>query len=192
MTIYDFKPKFQALLRPLVQKLHKKGVSPNQITIFALLLSFFGGLVVYMAQDNFLLLIAIPFIMLIRMALNAMDGILAKEYDLISDTGAVLNELGDVLSDIMLYLPFIFILNPFIVIAFVILSILSEFVGVLYQAIFGERRYNGPMGKSDRAFVIGFIALVLVFFQGGLLFVNILLSLCIFLLFVTLFNRMRR
>ncbi|MBN2768709.1 MAG: CDP-alcohol phosphatidyltransferase family protein [Campylobacterales bacterium] len=192
MTIYDLKPKFQALLKPIVKKLYEIGITPNQVTIGALLLSFLGGFIVFLAQKNHLLLIIIPFIMFIRMALNAIDGILAKEYNLTSDTGAILNELGDVLSDILLYLPFIFILNPLILIAFVILAILSEFTGVLYQAIFGKRRYNGPMGKSDRAFVIGLISVLLAFSDKALLFSNILLALSVFLLFLTLFNRLKR
>jgi CDP-diacylglycerol---glycerol-3-phosphate 3-phosphatidyltransferase len=191
MTIYDLKPKFQALLRPIVKKLYKKGISPNQVTIAALILSFIGGFFVLLAQKNHTLLLIIPFIMFIRMALNAIDGILAKEHNLTSDKGAVLNELGDVLSDVLLYLPFIFILNPFIVIAFIILSILSEFIGVLYWAVYNERRYNGPMGKSDRAFVIGFISLIVALFSNALFFSNIILSLAIFLLLLTLYNRIK-
>jgi CDP-diacylglycerol--glycerol-3-phosphate 3-phosphatidyltransferase len=34
------------------------------------------------------------------MALNAIDGMLAREHDMQSPLGAMLNELGDVLSDV--------------------------------------------------------------------------------------------
>jgi CDP-diacylglycerol--glycerol-3-phosphate 3-phosphatidyltransferase len=191
MTIYDLKPKFQTLLRPIVEKLYEKSITPNQVTIMALILSFFGGLIVFLAQNNHTLLLVVPFVMFIRMALNAIDGILAKEYNLTSQKGAVLNELGDVVSDIFLYLPFIFILNPYIVITFIILSILSEFIGVLYWAVYAKRRYDGPMGKSDRAFVIGFISFVVVLFSNALLLANIVLSFAILLLFITLYNRLK-
>ena len=39
------------------------------------------------------------------MALNALDGMLAREFNQKSRLGAVLNELGDVVSDTALYLP---------------------------------------------------------------------------------------
>ena len=44
---------------------------------------------------------------------------------------------------------------------FVFAAILTEFVGVLVQTIGGGRRYDGPMGKSDRAAVIGLVAFLL-------------------------------
>ena len=34
-SIYDLKPKFQGLLRPLVRSLAKGGVTANQVTIVA-------------------------------------------------------------------------------------------------------------------------------------------------------------
>ena len=40
-------------------------------------------------------------------------------------------------------------------IAFTLAATLTEFCGVLGSALGGPRRYEGPMGKSDRALVIG-------------------------------------
>ena len=39
MSIYALKPKFQNLLRPLVRQLVAKGVTANQVTLIACLLS---------------------------------------------------------------------------------------------------------------------------------------------------------
>jgi CDP-diacylglycerol--glycerol-3-phosphate 3-phosphatidyltransferase len=39
------------------------------------------------------------------------------------------------------------------------LAILSEFAGVLGPAIGASRRYDGPLGKSDRALVFGALGL---------------------------------
>ena len=38
-SVYDVKPKFQALLRPAVGALARAGVTANQVTVFAALLS---------------------------------------------------------------------------------------------------------------------------------------------------------
>ncbi|MDP8078847.1 CDP-alcohol phosphatidyltransferase family protein [Phocoenobacter skyensis] len=188
MTIYDLKPKFQQLLMPLVNILHKRGVSPNQVTIMAILLSALGGLCVLASVDNTTLLLLIPVILFVRMALNAIDGLLAKEFNQKTKFGAVLNELGDVISDSFLYLPFVYILDPVFVVIFVVLAILSEFSGVLSWAIIGERRYNGPMGKSDRAFLLGLLSVLIAFFDAFYI-ANILLSISIILLLLTIYNR---
>ena len=35
--------------------------------------------------------------------------------------------------------------------------------GVLAEVTSGERRYDGPMGKSDRAFLIGAVSVLILF-----------------------------
>jgi phosphatidylglycerophosphate synthase len=77
------------------------------------------------------ILLAIPAVMFVRMALNAIDGMLAKEHDMKSDAGAMLNEMSDVLSDAALYLPFALItgVSASWVVLFVIMAILTEMAG---------------------------------------------------------------
>jgi len=163
MTIYDLKPRFQALLRPIVDELYAKGVTPNQVTWAALILSIVIGALVAMTHGETWTLLLIPFVMFIRMALNAIDGILAKEHDMMSNEGAMLNELGDVISDVVLYLPLAFIagISPGLVVLFVVIGLFSEVAGILGAVIGETRRYDGPMGKSDRAFVVGLLALLI-------------------------------
>ena len=162
-TIYDLKPAFQNLLRPIVRALARAGVTPNQITYAALALSFIAGGAVALTHGAAWTLLTIPAVMFVRMALNAIDGMLAKEHDMKTDAGAMLNEMSDVLSDVALYLPFALIggVSALWVVLFVIVAILTEMAGVLGALIGGVRRYDGPMGKSDRAFVIGSLSLIL-------------------------------
>lgn len=162
-SIYDIKPAFQNFLRPIVVGLANIGVTPNQITYAALFLSFIAGSAIALTHGASWALLAIPAVMFVRMALNAIDGMLAKEHDMKSDAGAMLNEMSDVLSDAALYLPFALIdgVSALWVVLFVIMAILTEMAGVLGALIGGVRRYDGPMGKSDRAFVIGALSLVL-------------------------------
>jgi len=162
MTIYDLKPAFQNLLRPLVNKLAMMGITPNQITWAALILSVVIGLLIALFEGSRWVLFLVPLALFIRMALNALDGMLAKEHDMKSDYGAILNEMGDVVSDAALYLPLALIagVNAVAVVFFVIVGIFTEMVGVLGAAIGKERRYDGPMGKSDRAFLVGLLTLL--------------------------------
>lgn len=165
MSIYDLKPKFQNLLRPLVIKLEQRGVTANQVTLTACAISVILGLMLTALSDYNWLSILIPIWLFVRMALNAIDGMLAREFNQKSRLGGYLNEITDVVSDAALYLPFAFV-YPFdaLQIGLIIwLSALTEFCGVLGQVQGKTRRYDGPLGKSDRAFLFGVLGLVYAF-----------------------------
>ena len=161
MSIYLLKPRFQALLRPAVAAMASAGVTANQVTLAACVISLVLGLGLYAAGAPQAGLALIPLWMLVRMAFNAIDGMLAREFGQASKLGAFLNGLTDVVSDAALYLP-LALLAPFSAVwvgAFIVLAGLSEFAGALGPTVGATRRYDGPMGKSDRAFAVGAIAL---------------------------------
>ncbi|MGD0098578.1 MAG: CDP-alcohol phosphatidyltransferase family protein [Terracidiphilus sp.] len=161
-SIYALKPGFQSLLRPMVNGLARCGVTANQITLAALLLSLAAGALIGWAHGGRMLLI-LPLVLFVRMALNAMDGMLAREHNQKSASGAIFNELGDVVADAGLYLPMAMVpaFDPRLVVCIVILSILTEMTGVIGVQIGASRRYDGPLGKSDRAFLFGLMGLLL-------------------------------
>ncbi len=162
-TIYDLKPRFKALLRPVCRGLAGAGVTANQVTVAAVVLSALGGgWIVWSPQSN-LPLLALPAVLFVRMALNAIDGMLAREFDMKSRLGAVLNEMGDVLSDAVLYLPLGLLAGvpAWGVGGVVLVGTMTEMVGVVSVQIGGSRRYDGPFGKSDRAFGFGLLGLLL-------------------------------
>lgn len=193
-TVYDLKPAFQGTLRPLTSLLARGGVTANQVTIAAALLSIAYGCWLCLDATNRIALAGLPLALFIRMALNAIDGMLAREHNQISKLGGLLNELGDVVSDAALYLPMAFhpAIDARLVVLFVLMAVLTEFTGVLTLVRAGDRRYDGPMGKSDRALfwgTAGFIGAIGIpfgnWFNGALL-------LCMLLLVLTAVNRARR
>ncbi|EIP99538.1 phosphatidylglycerophosphate synthase [Opitutaceae bacterium TAV1] len=162
MTIYELKPRFQALLRPLARLLFRSGVTANHVTLGAMALSVAAGLLVVW-QPRPLVLLVLPVVLFVRMALNAIDGMLAREFGQKSRLGAILNETTDVVSDAALYLPFAWLPGgvPWLVFVCVLLAALTEMIGLQGLTLGASRRYDGPMGKSDRAFVFGAYALVI-------------------------------
>jgi CDP-diacylglycerol--glycerol-3-phosphate 3-phosphatidyltransferase len=165
MTLYDIKPAFQDLLRPACNTLARVGITANQVTLAALALSVATGIALLLLREERWVLLLVPAALLVRMALNAIDGMLAREHHMQSALGGLLNELGDVISDIALYVPFGLVagVSPVAVNAAVVLAVLSEMTGVVAVQIGASRRYDGPMGKSDRAFAFGLLATVLGF-----------------------------
>ena len=193
MSIYDLKPKFQNLLRPLVIKLEQRGVTANQVTLTACAISVILGLILTALSGYHWLFVLIPIWLFVRMALNAIDGMLAREFNQKSRLGGYLNEITDVLSDAALYLPFAFI-SPFdgLQIGLIIwLSALTEFCGVLGQVQGKTRRYDGPLGKSDRAFLFGVLGLVYVFVPTLPDFLYWLVWIAIILLIATCVKRVK-
>ncbi|MES9944689.1 MAG: CDP-alcohol phosphatidyltransferase family protein [Candidatus Thiodiazotropha sp.] len=193
LSIYDIKPRFQALLRPLANSLAAAGVSANSVTLLAMAISVSIGLWLVFARPVALAFLILPVWLFLRMALNAIDGMLAREHGQKTILGAYLNELTDVISDAALYLPFAFI-APFdaLWVGLVIwLSALSEMTGALGPMVGASRRYDGPMGKSDRAFVFGALGLWLGLSDGLPDWIYWLMPLLALLIVINIINRIR-
>lgn len=192
MTLYKIKPAFQALLRPMMYWLEKHHVIANQVTLAAMVISFLvGGILMIFPHPGLFYLL--PIVLFIRMALNALDGMLARECNQKSRLGAILNEIGDVLSDVALYLPFIFLANSNapLVLVMLFIMVLTEFCGILVQTINGTRNYAGPLGKSDRALVFGSWGLVLAIWPQLVSWNNLVWGIATLLLVWTVINRCR-
>ena len=193
-SVYDLKPAFQGLLRPLVRGLARAGVTANQVTLAAMLLSLATGAAIALGPKRTGLLLLLPLVLFLRMALNAIDGMLAREHDQKTRLGAVLNELGDVVSDAALYLPLALVpgFSAPLVVLIVLFAALSEMTGVITQTLGASRRYDGPMGKSDRALVFGAVGLALGLGLSGAAWLNQVLGIVLLLLVWTVVNRTRR
>jgi len=193
-SIYQLKPRFQALLRPGVERLHARGVTANQVTVSAAVVSLLLGLLLTWLSHITWLFILIPIWMLLRMALNAVDGMLAREFGQQSTLGAYLNELCDLIADAALYLPFALLAGvwPSLVVLVVLSATISEYAGVMGPLAGASRRYDGPMGKSDRAFAFGVLGTGVAFGLLGAPWINGLLLVILALSLYTLYNRVRQ
>jgi CDP-diacylglycerol---glycerol-3-phosphate 3-phosphatidyltransferase len=192
-SVYDLKPAFQGLLRPLCRALARAGVTANQVTVGAAVLSLAAGCLIAWRPAARWPLLLLPAVLLARMALNALDGMLAREHGMKSALGGILNELGDVVSDAALYLPLARVpgVEPALVVAMVTLAALTEMTGVVAVQIGASRRYDGPMGKSDRALVLGAAGLALGLGAPAARFMDVLLALLLLLLAATVVRRAR-
>lgn len=194
MTLYELKPRFQNLLRPVTGALFRAGVTANQVTTAAMLACVGYGLWLLLAPAGPWPYLLLPLFLLLRMALNAIDGMLAREYQQQSHAGAILNEVGDVVSDACLYAPFFLLPGASLALGATVLflALLTEFVGLLGHVTGAGRRYDGPLGKSDRALVFGALALLLAAGVPLAPWMNPLSAALCTLLALTCWNRARR
>jgi CDP-diacylglycerol---glycerol-3-phosphate 3-phosphatidyltransferase len=193
-SIYDIKPAFQNLLRPIVRAIVRAGGTANQVTAGAAVGSAAVGAAIALFPDRAWPLLLLGPWQFVRMALNAIDGMLAREHGQKTALGAVINELGDVISDTALYLPFALVpgfSGPLVVII-VVLAGLTEMTGVVCVLAGASRRYDGPFGKSDRAFAFGAIGLIAGLGVPTGAWANWVLVAMVALLVATVVNRARR
>lgn len=192
ISVYSLKPKFQQLLTPVLELLHRRQITANTITLAAIAWSVILALLLFLSPQHPVCLLAVAFGLLIRMALNALDGMMARTYKQQSKLGEILNELGDVVSDTVIFcglfaFPFS---NKAVIVLFIVLSIINEFAGVLAKVISGERRYDGPMGKSDRALVVGLWCIIYFIFPAVSAGFNGMMAIAILLLLLGAYKRL--
>jgi CDP-diacylglycerol---glycerol-3-phosphate 3-phosphatidyltransferase len=160
--IYQVKPAFQRSLGGIEQWLVARRVHPDRLTYAALVLSIGGGAALYLAPEHRWLLALVPIVVLVRTALNALDGLVAKRTGLARPWGEVLNEFCDRVADVAimggvaLAAPTLHLLGA----AVVVLMLLTSYLAILSKAAGGRRQYAGPMGKADRMLLLGLTAVV--------------------------------
>lgn len=190
ISVYKIKPYFQKSLMPILNALHRRNITANQITVFAILFSIVLAILFWYADLYHFFFLLLPIGLLIRMALNALDGMMARLFNQTSKKGELLNEVGDVFSDFILFIPLLKFQseNLYLIVLFIGLSIINEFAGLMGKVLGGERRYDGPMGKSDRALVLGIYGLLMflhVNMSGVSLYLFIIVNLLLLLSTIT-------
>ncbi len=157
ISVYKLKPKFQQLLMPILTFLHRRKITANQITIGSVVLSLLIAVMFWYADRMPILFLALPIGLFMRMAFNALDGMMARLFNQMSKKGEVLNEVGDLLSDVVIFFPLLKFHSEslYLVVGFIVLSVINEFCGLIGKVVANDRRYDGPMGKSDRALLLG-------------------------------------
>jgi CDP-diacylglycerol--glycerol-3-phosphate 3-phosphatidyltransferase len=193
ISTYKIKPKFQQMLMPLLKMLRNMGVSPNALTLMAVLLSFVIGYLFWSSAEHHSYFLFVAIGLLLRMMLNALDGMMARIYNLQSKLGEILNEVGDIVSDIVIFFPLIVFenLDVKLSIAFISLSIVNEFCGIMAKVVSGDRRYDGPMGKSDRALLIGVICIISYFTSDINIYINYIIGVASLLMIVSSYARLK-
>jgi len=161
MQIYKVKAQFQRVLNPVKNIFIKLKISPTAINVWAVVFSILMGLAFFYSSQYRLLLIAVPFLAFLRIAYNALDGMVARETKAKNQKwGEVLNESLDRLSDICVFvgLAFTSYMNFQLVAVCLIVTLFSSYLGIVSKAAGGKRMYSALMGKADRMFYLSVAA----------------------------------
>ncbi|MGH2812460.1 MAG: CDP-alcohol phosphatidyltransferase family protein [Actinomycetota bacterium] len=154
--LYGLKPWFVARLGRAEDALIERKVTPDALTYAAVAASCgaAGAIVagaVLGAPPLWLLVAPFGFT---RLALNALDGSVARRTGQSSPYGAALNEVCDRLSDVVMIVATVAVASIWLTLTAVALTLLVAVAGMSGVAANGRRSYAGPMGKPDRVAVL--------------------------------------
>jgi CDP-diacylglycerol--glycerol-3-phosphate 3-phosphatidyltransferase len=153
MNLYAIKPWFVRRLRGVEDYLVRRSVTPTGLTRAAVVVSVAVGLVIALGGMLRMpsLWLAVPPLVLVRLALNALDGSVARRTGRARPWGTAENEIGDRLSDAVAVGGTAFVIEPGLAMGAVAAGFLASSCGVLSLALTGARDCGGPFGKADRA-----------------------------------------
>ncbi len=194
MGLYSIKPRFQKTLLPISNFFIKNKISPTTINVLALIISLTGAIALAFSEKYIFLLLYIPVMAVIRTALNALDGMVARQMNAKNkEYGEVLNEFFDRVSDVLIFGSFILI--SVVVVEFLFISIilvlLNSYLGIVSKAAGGKRIYSGLIGKADRMFLISLFC-VLTFITNDFNFMNYFVLVLIIGTLISLFQRFNK
>jgi CDP-diacylglycerol--glycerol-3-phosphate 3-phosphatidyltransferase len=150
--LYAAKPAFQRRLARVADWLARSGVHPDVLTYAGVGCGVLGGLALGMGGQSTALLWLVPPLAAVRLALNALDGMVATRRGMARPWGKVLNELADRLADVAFLGPLLLVpgASSVLVTAALCVTLLVSYTGVLAEAAGTRRQYGGLMGKADR------------------------------------------
>jgi CDP-diacylglycerol---glycerol-3-phosphate 3-phosphatidyltransferase len=184
MGIYQVKPRFQQALGGIEAGLVRRRVHPDYLTIGALVLSIAGGVALWGSHWSRWLLLAIPVVAIGRTALNALDGLVARDTGLARPWGEVLNECCDRLADVALLTGVSFAIGSDARLGAVtiVVMLLCSYLSIVSKAAGGKRQYGGIMGKADRMIYLSLASVIAFALPGDQVFTVFLVVVLIGLL----------
>lgn len=193
--LYRQKGNFQKIVRWVAGA----WMSPNMASVLGVICVFFVAIAFYMGYAvrgyRFALLL-VPVFLILRMMMNALDGMLAREYDKGTVAGEIANEALDIVGDTVCYGVLYFVPGGprLSLVMLLLLSWAAEFFGVLGKGMPGGTRRHETFlgGKPDRAFWMGLWAVLSYFFPNVQPYVHFYLYAVCLLVFFTCVVRIRK
>ena len=150
--LYRLKPASQAVVAPVARWLVRHRVAPDAVTWSAIPVGMAGGACLAFSASVPVLLLLVPLAAALRLGLNLLDGMVARESGITHPLGELWNELGDRLADIAFIggLALHPAVDPRLALGAVIAALVASYAGITARAAGGRRQYGGIMSKPGR------------------------------------------
>lgn len=179
MTLDGLRPLADRLMAPLVSTAKRVGLTPDGISILALLAAVGAAGSFVAATEMRLYYLAGAIFVLLNGILDLVDGNLARELGTDSRAGDLLDHVLDRYADIIIIGGLAAGLNAYALgLAAITGVLMTSYLGTQAQAVDLDRVYGGVLGRADRLALTGVVTGVAAFVEvtvGGFTPVGLLL-----------------
>lgn len=169
MTLDRFRWVADRALDPFVGAARTAGLSPNGVSVIAFVLALAAGGVYAVATREPLLYLAGAVLVFLNGWLDLVDGALAREMDVASSAGDLLDHVLDRYADIVIIVGLAAGVGQWAIgIAAVTGVLMTSYLGTQAQAVGLDRVYGGLLGRADRLALVGVVTGVAAFVQPPL------------------------
>jgi archaetidylinositol phosphate synthase len=161
MTLDTLRPVADRLLDPFVAGAKRLGLTPDAVSVLALLTAVGAGAAFAFAAELRLLYLLGAFLVLWNGIFDLLDGALARELDSQSDAGDLLDHVLDRYADILIISGLAAGVGQYALgLAAITGVLMTSYLGTQAQAVGLDRVYGGLLGRADRLALIGVVATV--------------------------------
>jgi CDP-diacylglycerol--glycerol-3-phosphate 3-phosphatidyltransferase len=158
--LYALKPWYSTVLAGVLDRLARRGVSPNAVTVAGVCCGAAAGLVLAVVPSPPLAALLVALLLAARLAAANLDGALARRTGRSTRWGAVCNELGDRGAELAV-LAGCFALAPAgLVLVTMLAASAPSWVSLAGAAARASRINGGPVGKTERCLLVTVLAAV--------------------------------
>lgn len=167
MTLDALRPLADRLMEPVITGAKRMGLTPDLVSVLALLASAAAGVVFYAAGTRPELYIAGAVLVFLNGVLDLLDGGLARELAVESKAGDLLDHVLDRYADIFIIAGLAAGIEQFALgFAAVTGVLMTSYLGTQAQAVDLDRVYGGLLGRADRLVLVGVVAVVAAFIDA--------------------------
>ncbi|MFC6865023.1 CDP-alcohol phosphatidyltransferase family protein [Halomicroarcula sp. GCM10025817] len=174
MTLDQYRSLADRALVPFVSAARAVGLSPNGVSVIAFLLAVAAGVVFAFAARSPLLYLAGALLVFFNGWLDIVDGALARELDVASAGGDLLDHVLDRYADLVIIVGLAAGLDRWALgVAAVTGVLMTSYLGTQAEAVGLDRVYGGLLGRADRLALVGLTTGVAAFVNPSLLGVTL-------------------
>jgi len=161
MTLDRLRPLADRLLNPFVSGATRLGLTPDTVSVLALITAAGAGGSFYGAGEQPLLYLVGAVLVFFNGVLDLLDGALARELGTESLAGDLLDHVLDRYADIVIIAGLAAGTGQYALgFAAVTGVLMTSYLGTQAQAVDIERVYGGLLGRADRLALTGVVATV--------------------------------
>ncbi|MFT4921714.1 MAG: archaetidylinositol phosphate synthase [Haloarculaceae archaeon] len=164
MTLDRLRPLADRAIDPFVAGATRIGLSPDGVSVLAFAVAVGAGASFFLASSEPLLYVLGAFLVFLNGWFDLLDGALARELDVDSASGDLLDHVLDRYADIVIIVGLAGGVDHYALgLAAVTGVLMTSYLGTQAQAVGLDRVYGGALGRADRLALIGLVTFLVPF-----------------------------